>query len=63
MLYNRSKIWNGGEGHYGFVVDGLCLAQALVKHRDLLADVASQCEAVVCCRMSPIQKAEVYLNY
>lgn len=44
------------------VVDGQCLAVALKYNRDLLSEVAKQCEAVVCCRMSPIQKAEVRNN-
>lgn len=44
------------------VIDGHCLALALNSHRDLFAEIAQQCEAVVCCRMSPIQKAEVIPN-
>ena len=41
------------------VVDGQSLAVALKHHRDIFSEVAKRCEAVVCCRMSPIQKAEV----
>ena len=41
------------------VVDGQSLAVALKHHRDIFGEVAKNCEAVVCCRMSPIQKAEV----
>ena len=55
----RNKIAEGKGNHFGLVVDGQCLAVALKYHRDLLGEVAKHCEAVVCCRMSPIQKAEV----
>ena len=41
------------------VIDGQSLAEALNGNRALLAEVAEHCEAVVCCRMSPLQKAEV----
>ena len=41
------------------VIDGQHLAEALGNHRDLLIEVIGNCQAVVCCRMSPIQKAEV----
>jgi len=43
------------------VIDGQSLAEALNDHRSLLSDVAEHCEAVVCCRMSPLQKAEVFV--
>ena len=54
------QIENEKGNHFGLVIDGQCLAHALKDHRSLLAEVAECCEAVVCCRMSPIQKAEVY---
>lgn len=44
------------------VIDGHCLAKALADHPKLLAEVAGQCQAVVCCRMSPLQKAEVQMT-
>lgn len=59
LLQTRKTIRNEQDLHYGMVVDGHCLAIALIHHRALLADVTKHCEAVVCCRMSPIQKAEV----
>ncbi|XP_055342476.1 phospholipid-transporting ATPase IF-like [Paramacrobiotus metropolitanus] len=39
------------------VVDGASLKLAWEHHRTLLRDVAMGCVAVLCCRMSPIQKA------
>jgi len=65
-LYNsfRKQISGGGGRHFGLVIDGLALTQALSQYRILLAEVAVHCKAVVCCRMSLIQKAEVvYHDY
>lgn len=39
------------------IVDGQSLKMAWEHHSGLLADVAIKCVAVLCCRMSPIQKA------
>ncbi|XP_076046223.1 phospholipid-transporting ATPase IF-like isoform X2 [Oratosquilla oratoria] len=43
---------------YGLVVDGLSLALLLENDKNALHEVALRCTAVVCCRMSPKQKAE-----
>ena len=59
MNVSRNKIENEPNSHYGMVIDGHCLGLALSRHRILLSDVTKLCQAVVCCRMSPIQKAEV----
>jgi len=60
-LVNRKQVQEGNGNHFGFVIDGQCLALALRGHPTLLTEVAMRCEAVVCCRMSPIQKADVIL--
>lgn len=45
---------------YGLVIDGISLAYALHESiSGLLLDISTRCQAVVCCRMSPLQKAEV----
>ncbi|KAI0053960.1 phospholipid-translocating P-type ATPase [Auriscalpium vulgare] len=48
-------------GGYVLVIDGLALEEALSddRHKHLLLQLAIQCEAVVCCRVSPKQKAFV----
>lgn len=48
-------------GGYALVIDGLALKQALEEPhgREMLLDLACRCQAVVCCRVSPKQKAEV----
>ncbi|PPQ72461.1 hypothetical protein CVT26_003714 [Gymnopilus dilepis] len=52
---------NNGERPGGFVlvIDGLALEDALSdeKHKDLLLRLAMVCEGVICCRVSPLQKA------
>ncbi|GFS24461.1 phospholipid-transporting ATPase, partial [Elysia marginata] len=49
----------GTKVEYSLVVDGKSLAYALRNHALLLRELCSHCVAVLCCRMSPIQKAEV----
>ncbi|XP_071484372.1 phospholipid-transporting ATPase IF-like [Diadema antillarum] len=44
---------------YALVVDGPSLALALENFTTALRDLCLQCEAVLCCRMSPLQKAQV----
>ncbi len=46
-------------GGYALVIDGTALGHALAEDfsRDLLLRVSTQCKAVICCRVSPLQKA------
>ncbi|EKM55031.1 uncharacterized protein PHACADRAFT_255350 [Phanerochaete carnosa HHB-10118-sp] len=48
-------------GGYVLVIDGAALNEALSDgtHKQLLLRLAMQCEAVICCRVSPLQKALV----
>ena len=52
---------NNGERPGGFVlvVDGFALEQVFTEEfsKDLLLELAVRCEAVICCRVSPLQKA------
>ncbi|XP_060071091.1 phospholipid-transporting ATPase IF-like [Ylistrum balloti] len=41
------------------IVDGASLRFAVKDHADLLRSLCQSCVAVLCCRMSPLQKAEV----
>jgi phospholipid-translocating ATPase len=54
---------NNGDRPGGFVlvIDGAALDVALSdkKHKDLLLHLAMLCEGVICCRVSPLQKAMV----
>nr|CAD7264596.1 unnamed protein product [Timema shepardi] len=44
---------------YGLVVDGQSLKFAL-KNQDMFRKVCMACTAVICCRMSPLQKSQVH---
>lgn len=52
---------NNGQraGGYALIIDGTALGHALSEEfsRELLLDVSTQCKAVICCRVSPLQKA------
>ena len=58
-MLNRKRIWDNPDHEFGLVIDGQSLALAMKHSEMILAEVSSLCRAVVCCRMSPIQKAEV----
>ncbi|XP_035909215.1 probable phospholipid-transporting ATPase IF isoform X2 [Anopheles stephensi] len=44
---------------FSMLIDGASLAIALDAHRDQFRDVSERCRAVLCCRLSPLQKCEV----
>ncbi|KAK3094796.1 hypothetical protein FSP39_006359 [Pinctada imbricata] len=44
---------------FALIVDGMSLTFALHDHQDLFRALCKRCKAVLCCRMSPLQKAQV----
>ena len=45
---------------HALIIDGSCLKYALdIDQKDLFLNLASKCSAVICCRVSPLQKAKV----
>lgn len=51
---------NGSKpGGFGLVIDGASLQHAFAEDftKELLLDLATRCKAVICCRVSPLQKA------
>jgi len=44
---------------YSLVIDGRSLSYCLDEHSSILCDLCLKCSAVLCCRMSPLQKADV----
>uniref|UniRef100_UPI00398F7F6F phospholipid-transporting ATPase IF n=1 Tax=Pristiophorus japonicus TaxID=55135 RepID=UPI00398F7F6F len=44
---------------HGLVVDGASLSIALREHEELFMKISKNCNAVLCCRMAPLQKAKV----
>ncbi|GFN75741.1 phospholipid-transporting ATPase, partial [Plakobranchus ocellatus] len=57
-LLNKAKKTEDGT-KYSFVMDGKSLAFALRSCSENLRELCSLCSAVLCCRLSPIQKAEI----
>ncbi|RLN90603.1 hypothetical protein BBJ28_00022403 [Nothophytophthora sp. Chile5] len=57
----NSQVQRGGSGRHAVVIDGECLELTLADDqcRIEFLSLAMACEAVVCCRVSPSQKAEV----
>ncbi|KAI9919792.1 hypothetical protein PsorP6_017386 [Peronosclerospora sorghi] len=61
QLGNVTAIVNRGSGRHAVVIDGECLELTLADEQcqaEFLS-LTMACEAVVCCRVSPSQKAEV----
>ncbi|XP_018306223.1 probable phospholipid-transporting ATPase IF [Mycetomoellerius zeteki] len=44
---------------YGLIIDGVSVATTLRNCPELLKSVGMACEAVVCCRLTPLQKSEI----
>src|SRR6266487_3165689 len=53
------SVQNDHQPSFAFIVDGRSLYMAMKCCRDKLRTVCENCTVVLCCRMSPIQKAEV----
>lgn len=53
---------NGNKtGGYGLVIEGTSLKHAFAEPqtRDMLLELSTRCNVVICCRTSPLQKAQV----
>lgn len=57
-ISNESK-YSHRTGKYALIVDGSSLSLALKYHATLFLELCIQCTSVLCCRLSPIQKAQV----
>ncbi|XP_012530011.2 probable phospholipid-transporting ATPase IF isoform X2 [Monomorium pharaonis] len=44
---------------YGLIIDGVSIAATLRNCPELFKSVGMACEAVVCCRLTPLQKSEI----
>ncbi len=51
---------SAGESSVGLVIEGGALAQCLMEqNHEAFLELCKECKAVVCCRVSPMQKAQV----
>ncbi|XP_014470440.1 PREDICTED: probable phospholipid-transporting ATPase IF [Dinoponera quadriceps] len=53
------KVNQDPHKQYGLLLDGTSMATTLQNCPDLLKTVGMACEAVVCCRLTPLQKSEI----
>ncbi|KAJ3342262.1 hypothetical protein HDU93_002735 [Gonapodya sp. JEL0774] len=59
LLAGLRDVWDP-EGDFALVIDGESLRHALdPSNQILLLELACRCRSVVCCRVSPLQKAQV----
>ncbi|CAG8497060.1 14530_t:CDS:2 [Acaulospora morrowiae] len=65
MSFGASSVYSGMSskkyGDHALVIDGVALKYALEEpwSRNLFLDLACRCKGVICCRVSPLQKAKV----
>lgn len=69
MLSVWRRSWSTANQEYGFIIDGAALSLVMNPPRDadaslyrsLFLQICQNCTAVLCCRMAPLQKAQVTL--
>uniref|UniRef100_T1J4S5 Phospholipid-transporting ATPase n=1 Tax=Strigamia maritima TaxID=126957 RepID=T1J4S5_STRMM len=56
----RKRVYEDPMQNFGLIIDGASVVFALEPGCvEIFVEVSCRCEAVVCCRMSPLQKAEI----
>uniref|UniRef100_A0A671M3E0 Phospholipid-transporting ATPase n=1 Tax=Sinocyclocheilus anshuiensis TaxID=1608454 RepID=A0A671M3E0_9TELE len=67
-LFNVNlKSWSTANQDYGFIIDGATLSLVMnpsreadaSQYRSLFLQICQNCTAVLCCRMAPLQKAQI----
>uniref|UniRef100_A0A7N8WRU7 Phospholipid-transporting ATPase n=1 Tax=Mastacembelus armatus TaxID=205130 RepID=A0A7N8WRU7_9TELE len=60
------RSWCSTNQDYGFIIDGATLSMVLnssestsSRYKSLLLQICQNCTAVLCCRMAPLQKAQI----
>ncbi|KAG7484284.1 hypothetical protein MATL_G00047960 [Megalops atlanticus] len=56
-----TRSWSSTVQEYGFIVDGATLSLVLntSHYKSLFLQICQNCTAVLCCRMAPLQKAQI----
>ncbi|RVE67454.1 hypothetical protein OJAV_G00102970 [Oryzias javanicus] len=62
-----TRSWSGANHDYGFIIDGASLSLMLNSsseskpnlYESLFLQICQNCTAVLCCRMAPLQKAQI----
>ncbi|XP_067373672.1 phospholipid-transporting ATPase IG isoform X3 [Channa argus] len=62
-----SRSWSSASQDYGFIIDGATLSMVLNSssesnsshYKNMFLQICQNCTAVLCCRMAPLQKAQI----
>ncbi|KAJ8351245.1 hypothetical protein SKAU_G00227210 [Synaphobranchus kaupii] len=64
-----NRRWASAAQEYGFIIDGATLTQVMnpspdarvshASHKSMFLQICQNCTAVLCCRMAPLQKAQI----
>ncbi|XP_036379332.1 phospholipid-transporting ATPase 11C-like [Megalops cyprinoides] len=56
-----TRSWSSTVQEYGFIVDGATLSLVLntSRYKSLFLQICQNCTSVLCCRMAPLQKAQI----
>ncbi|XP_026213090.1 phospholipid-transporting ATPase IG isoform X1 [Anabas testudineus] len=62
-----TRSWSSASQDYGFIIDGATLSMVLNSasdsnsslYKNLFLQICQNCTAVLCCRMAPLQKAQI----
>ncbi|XP_033949584.1 phospholipid-transporting ATPase 11C isoform X1 [Pseudochaenichthys georgianus] len=62
-----TRAWSSANHDYGFIIDGATLSMVLnsssesnsSRYKNLFLQICQNCTSVLCCRMAPLQKAQI----
>uniref|UniRef100_A0A8C3ATX6 Phospholipid-transporting ATPase n=1 Tax=Cyclopterus lumpus TaxID=8103 RepID=A0A8C3ATX6_CYCLU len=62
-----TRTWSSANQDYGFIIDGATLSMVLnsssesnsSRYKNLFLQICQNCTSVLCCRMAPLQKAQI----
>ncbi|KAA8588782.1 hypothetical protein FQN60_010127 [Etheostoma spectabile] len=62
-----TRTWSSATQDYGFIIDGATLSMVLnsssesssSRYKNLFLQICQNCTSVLCCRMAPLQKAQI----
>uniref|UniRef100_A0A4W6EHG3 Phospholipid-transporting ATPase n=1 Tax=Lates calcarifer TaxID=8187 RepID=A0A4W6EHG3_LATCA len=67
FLCSCCRSWSSANQDYGFIIDGATLSMVLntssesnsSRYKNLFLQICQNCTTVLCCRMAPLQKAQI----
>ncbi|XP_036424985.1 phospholipid-transporting ATPase 11C isoform X4 [Colossoma macropomum] len=66
-VHSTMRSWSTSNQEYGFIIDGATLSLVMNpspdansnRYKNLFLQICQNCTAVLCCRMAPLQKAQI----